>query len=167
MLQSVHGMRDRRTDGQTDRRTDGVKPIYPPTTTLFGGYNNNLYQSGLPVMCLVAADWFLVMALNYCDQSIAHRRTKYHYVIRVVNWSWIHLALTLEITRQSAIKLINHFIQTPLHIMSKLGFMIQQINAFTSFRYTCICQFTRPSLIHQMRFCMFNPKSLSELNVFC
>ena len=26
-------------DGRTDRRTDGVKPIYPPTTLLFGGYN--------------------------------------------------------------------------------------------------------------------------------
>ena len=24
-------------DGRTDRRTDGVKPIYPPTTLLFGG----------------------------------------------------------------------------------------------------------------------------------
>ena len=43
MLQSGHGSRDRRTDGQTDgrtdRRTNGVKPIYPPTTSLFGGYN--------------------------------------------------------------------------------------------------------------------------------
>ena len=35
MLQSGHSSRDRRTDGQTD----GVKPIYPPTTSLFGGYN--------------------------------------------------------------------------------------------------------------------------------
>ena len=26
---------DRRTDGRTDRRTDGVKPIYPPTTSLY------------------------------------------------------------------------------------------------------------------------------------
>ena len=36
MLQSGHGTRDGRTNGQTD----GVKPIYPPTTSLFGGYNN-------------------------------------------------------------------------------------------------------------------------------
>ena len=50
MLQNGHGRRDgrtdRRTDGQTDRgtdgRTNGVKPIYPPpTTSLFGGYNNS------------------------------------------------------------------------------------------------------------------------------
>ena len=35
-LQSGHGMRDGRgTDGRTDRRTDGVKPIYPPTTSLW------------------------------------------------------------------------------------------------------------------------------------
>ena len=34
------GRTDGRTDRQTDRRTDGVKPIYPPTTSLFGGYNN-------------------------------------------------------------------------------------------------------------------------------
>ena len=33
------GRTDRRTDGRTDRRTDGVKQIYPPTTSLFGGYN--------------------------------------------------------------------------------------------------------------------------------
>ena len=32
-----------RTDGRTDRRTDGVKPIYPPTTSLCGGYNNHLH----------------------------------------------------------------------------------------------------------------------------
>ena len=30
------------TDGQTDRWTEGVKPIYPPTTLLCGGYNKNL-----------------------------------------------------------------------------------------------------------------------------
>ena len=34
------------TDGQMDRqtngRTDGVKPIYPPTTSLCGGYNYSL-----------------------------------------------------------------------------------------------------------------------------
>ena len=33
VLQRGDGMRD----GWTDRRTDGVKPIYPPTTTLCGG----------------------------------------------------------------------------------------------------------------------------------
>ena len=27
---------DRRTDRRTDRQTDGVKPIYPPTTSLSG-----------------------------------------------------------------------------------------------------------------------------------
>ena len=32
--------RDGRTDGRTDRRTDRVKPIYPPTTSLCGGYDN-------------------------------------------------------------------------------------------------------------------------------
>ena len=36
------GGTDGRTDGRTDRRTDGVKPIYPPTTSLFGGYNYNM-----------------------------------------------------------------------------------------------------------------------------
>ena len=37
---------DGRTDGRTDRRTDAVKPIYPPTTSLFGGYNKQeLLQS--------------------------------------------------------------------------------------------------------------------------
>ena len=29
------------TDGRTDARTDRVKTIYPPTTSLCGGYNNN------------------------------------------------------------------------------------------------------------------------------
>ena len=29
-----------RTDELTDRRTDGVKPIYPPTTSLCQGYKN-------------------------------------------------------------------------------------------------------------------------------
>ena len=35
-----------RMDGRRDGRTGGVKPIYPPTTTMFGGYNqhqNNTY----------------------------------------------------------------------------------------------------------------------------
>ena len=32
------GGTDGRTDGRTDRQTDGVKPIYPPTTSLFGGH---------------------------------------------------------------------------------------------------------------------------------
>ena len=48
MLQSGHGRRDGRTDGRTDRRTDGrtdgVKPIYPPTTSFFGGYNKTISQ---------------------------------------------------------------------------------------------------------------------------
>ena len=52
MLQSGHGSRDRRTDGRTDRRTDrrtdGVKPIYPPTTSLFGGYKNALVTGLVP-----------------------------------------------------------------------------------------------------------------------
>ena len=34
--QSGHGRRDRQKDGRTDGQTDGVKPIYPPTTSLFG-----------------------------------------------------------------------------------------------------------------------------------
>ena len=38
-LQSGHGMRGRWTDGRTDGRTDGVKPIYPPTTSLCRGHN--------------------------------------------------------------------------------------------------------------------------------
>ena len=41
VLQSGHGMRD----GRTDRRMDGVKPIYPPTTLLCGGYK---YGGGHP-----------------------------------------------------------------------------------------------------------------------
>ena len=32
----------RTRDGRTDRQTDGVKPIYPPTTSLCGGYNKNM-----------------------------------------------------------------------------------------------------------------------------
>ena len=28
-----------RMEGRMDRRMDGVKPIYPPTTSLWGGYN--------------------------------------------------------------------------------------------------------------------------------
>ena len=30
-----------RDAGRTDGRMDGVKPIYPPTTSLCGGYNNS------------------------------------------------------------------------------------------------------------------------------
>ena len=37
-LQSGHGMQDGR--GTDAGRTDGVKPIYPPTTSLCEGYNN-------------------------------------------------------------------------------------------------------------------------------
>ena len=33
-----------RTDGQTDGRTDKVKPIYPPTTSLCRGYNNQVFM---------------------------------------------------------------------------------------------------------------------------
>ena len=32
------GQTDGRTDGQTDGQTYEVKPIYTPTTSLFGGY---------------------------------------------------------------------------------------------------------------------------------
>ena len=39
------------TDGRTDRRTDGVKPIYPPTTSLCGGYNYVLIPKITLVMC--------------------------------------------------------------------------------------------------------------------
>ena len=55
MLQSGHGSRDRRTDGQTDRQTDGVKPIYPPTTSLFGGYNYTC-------ICFISLHWYNIGA---------------------------------------------------------------------------------------------------------
>ena len=47
-------MRDRRMDGQTD----GVKPVYPPTTSLCGGYNYLKCHSNIPgTMELIS--WFI------------------------------------------------------------------------------------------------------------
>ena len=60
-LQSWHGMQD----GMRDGRTDGVKPIYPPTTSLCRGYNNEhgeltlsdiLPFSGI-ILCMRPAKW--------------------------------------------------------------------------------------------------------------
>ena len=31
------------TDRWTDGRADGVKPVYPPQTSLWGGYNKDSY----------------------------------------------------------------------------------------------------------------------------
>ena len=38
-VSSTSTLLDPNPDRQTDGQTDGVKPIYPPTTSLFGGYN--------------------------------------------------------------------------------------------------------------------------------
>ena len=42
-----------RTDGRTEGRTDGVKPIYPPTTLLCGGYNDDQVQRCIKMFELV------------------------------------------------------------------------------------------------------------------
>ena len=77
MLQSGHGSRDRRTDGRTDRRTDGqtdgVKPIYPPTTSLFGGYN---YESQSIVAWPLINKWKFLEANYGLDEFEQHRKTK-------------------------------------------------------------------------------------------
>ena len=53
-LQSRHGMwdggMDGQKDGRTDGQTDGVKPIYSPTTSLFGGYNYTTHRHENPRM---------------------------------------------------------------------------------------------------------------------
>ena len=40
----MDGQRYRWTDGHTDGRADGVNPIYLPTTSFCGGYNNIHYK---------------------------------------------------------------------------------------------------------------------------
>ena len=62
------GGTDGRTDGQTDGQTDGVKPIYPPTTSFFGGYNKTqIYRN----TC-------------YCSESLARKgQYKFHVPYKI------------------------------------------------------------------------------------
>ena len=55
------------TDGRTDRRTDRVKPIYPPTTSLCGGYNDIHFQYQLRVSqdaCFVQIWWLYIQSIT-------------------------------------------------------------------------------------------------------
>ena len=52
------------TDRWTDGRTDGVKPIYPPTTSLCGGYKKQHSTNDLGI-CL-AVDIIIFLIINWC-----------------------------------------------------------------------------------------------------
>ena len=88
--QSGPVMRDGQTDGRTDKRTDGVKPIYPPTTLLCGGYNKEIYI--VTGKNIVVVFWIYVcicpdfkMKLNQDTGSSAITvRVVHHYTTRTI-----------------------------------------------------------------------------------
>ena len=57
--ESIQNCRCYRADtaGGTDGRTDRVKPIYPPTTSLFGGYNKQDFWGGCQEMLKFMCFW--------------------------------------------------------------------------------------------------------------
>ena len=97
MLQSGHGRRDGRTDGRwTDRRRDGVKPIYPPTTSLFGG---------------IMSYWFYHQRYMYCIKSKVNMAS---FITQINIWYFIsclakqkcliHSVIIIEQNQQSVTK---------------------------------------------------------------
>ena len=52
-----------RMDRQKDGRTDGVKPIYPPTTSLCGGYNEKCLSVGKRTSSKFVHWWPLILRI--------------------------------------------------------------------------------------------------------
>ena len=60
------GRMDGQTDGRTDGLTDGVKTIYPPTTSLFGGYNyDENYIPIYNIIYLYHMNWLYLNEIFY------------------------------------------------------------------------------------------------------
>ena len=78
---------DGRTDGQTDRWMDGVKPIYPPTTSLCRGIIRTLSQTGTKAL--------QESMLTKISHAVWHHQTSvswaivYKIMFRTLRWLFV------------------------------------------------------------------------------
>ena len=86
------GRTDRRMDRRMDRRTDGVKPIYPPTTSLFGGYKNKSSQN--------CACWWPSLCAGASTNVVMTKAISCKYTRRNVNED-LHEEEFSHLTRES------------------------------------------------------------------
>ena len=84
-LQSWHGMQD----GMRDGRTDGVKPIYPPTTSLCRGYNNEHGELTLSDIAIFRDHFWYAPSQMSQWQTTLHCNVISHWLGAYTKWSLI------------------------------------------------------------------------------
>ena len=102
------------TEGRTDRRTDKVNPVYPPPTSLGGGYNDSPVQMSHPLPYISCP----VYLYNGIFQNVSHAM-------------WLSDA-TWQISGSTLAQVTVWCLMTPCHYLNQYQLIITQVQRHLS-----------------------------------